>query len=112
MSKTPLEAAPPADDGLESGRTTAVQREQEWLRDLVGAPRLPLLGCSIVAHDRLGFCATCVRPLLDGWPDGDRAELLGWQLLALRQDEVAASEQRDLPSPAALSRSAEQGGQP
>jgi hypothetical protein len=69
---------------------TPVQREQQWLRQLVGAPRETLLGCSVVAHDRLGFCATCVRRTLrDTHLDGDRAELLAWQLLALRQDEVA-----------------------
>lgn len=69
---------------------TAVQREQEWLRQRVGAPKEPRLGCSLVAHDRLGFCAVCAPCLRDGGPNGDRAELLGWQMLALRQDEVAA----------------------
>ena len=43
------------------------------------------LGCSTIAHERLGFCAWC--------PGSDQgAELMGWQLLALYDKRVTPRE--------------------
>jgi hypothetical protein len=44
------------------------------------------LGCSTIAHDRLGFCAVCVR-LTEGRDTGVGAELNGWRLLAMAEAE-------------------------
>ena len=37
----------------------------------------PRLGCSLVAHRDLGFCAACQRD------DGDLREIAGWRSLAM-----------------------------
>lgn len=57
----------------------ACDRELAAVWRLAGAPRVPRLGCSTVAHERLSFCSVCVR-------DGQMLELNGWRLLALRED--------------------------
>jgi hypothetical protein len=74
---------------------TPVQREQQWLRERVGAPKEPRLGCSLVAHDRIGFCSACVPREVGDDAARARAENLGWQMLALRQDEVARAAKAD-----------------
>lgn len=69
---------------MTSAALDAIDRELGWLRERAAGPRPPMLGCSRVAHDRLGYCAACVPPPRD---DGPHIELNGWRLLALRDDE-------------------------
>lgn len=42
----------------------------------------PKLGCSLVSHRDLGFCAGCVTP------DGQDTELAAWRLLAMAERGV------------------------
>lgn len=88
-----------SDVDAKAAQQTQIQREQQWLREEVGAPKEPRLGCSLVAHDRLGFCAACVPRRVMDEGSAARAELLGWQMLALRQDEVAATANADQEQP-------------
>jgi hypothetical protein len=44
------------------------------------------LGCSTIAHDRLGYCAVCVRDR-EGPDVAASAELAGWRLLAMAEQE-------------------------
>ena len=66
----------------------AIDRELAWIKERAATPRVMKLGCSTIAHKRLEFCASCVPALRDGGPNGDRLELIGWQLLALREEEA------------------------
>jgi hypothetical protein len=46
------------------------------------------LGCSTIAHAKLGYCAVCLRR--DEGPDAAASlELAGWRLLAMAEDEEA-----------------------
>lgn len=81
---TPLAktATPPP---LDMGRATtpaqqAIERELAFYREWAGAPREPLLGCSVISHDRLGYCLTCTSV------NGANVEIQGWRLLALREE--------------------------
>lgn len=66
----------------------AIDKELDWVKKRAEAPREVILGCSIVSHERLGFCAGCTKgPIL-----GDRLELMGWRLLALRDKETGVAE--------------------
>lgn len=69
---------------------SSVERELAYVRGRAGAPRDIQLGCSTISHDRLSFCAACVRVLRDGGPNGTDLELLGWRLLALREEAYDA----------------------
>lgn len=61
-------------------------REWAYIQKNAGAPREPRLGCSIVSHKRLTFCAFCVRTPRDGGPSGVDLEVNAWRLLALRKE--------------------------
>lgn len=67
---------------------SAIDRELEMLRQLAVAPRPPLLGCSRIAHERLGYCAGCSSAL---HPTPAALELNGWRLLALRDAAATPS---------------------
>jgi hypothetical protein len=58
-------------------------REWAYVQERANAPRTPMLGCSTISHDRLGFCAACVRALRDGGPNGADLEIAAWRLRAL-----------------------------
>lgn len=60
----------------------AADRELAWVKARAGAPRPIVLGCSTVSHDRLDFCAYCVRPPLTR-ADGFMLEANGWRLLEI-----------------------------
>lgn len=62
---------------------TGWEREWAYVQKRARTPRTPMLGCSVISHDRLGFCAACVRALRDGGPNGSDLEIAGWRLLAL-----------------------------
>lgn len=49
--------------------------------------REPRLGCSLVAHRDLGFCASCIRTP-DPYTKPVDVELTGWHLLAMAQRGV------------------------
>lgn len=61
----------------------AAQRELQDVQQQVGAPLEPRLGCSRIAHDRLGFCTDCASV------PTPRVENIGWQLLALIEREAS-----------------------
>ena len=72
--------------------STGWEREWTYVQNRAGTPRAPLLGCSTISHERLGFCAACVRSLRDGGPNGDDLEIAGWRLLALKGAEKGAND--------------------
>jgi hypothetical protein len=71
----------------------AIERELAFYRERAGAPRKPMLGCSTISHDRLGYCYGCTRTLRDGGPNGAALEVMGWRLLALRDAAAKANYQ-------------------
>lgn len=78
--------------------TAAIDRELAYLQERAEAPRRPNLGCSNIAHDRLGFCGDCT--FRDARINGLRLEAACWQLLALRDAATAPDAPGPYPSSA------------
>ena len=65
----------------------AIKHEMTRVLNKAGGERPAGLGCSLISHERIGFCSGCVHPR--GY--GANLELLAWRLLGLQ----AKAERRD-----------------